>query len=77
MNSETSTLFHGDAMTLDEDIAQIMKKLERIETDLSYIKDHMIDADTILTAEERANHSRSMKEYARGRTYTLDDLEGD
>jgi hypothetical protein len=64
-------------MTMDEDIALIMKKLERIETDLSFIREHMIDPDTILTTEERASHLRSMKEYAEGRAYTLDDLEGD
>ena len=54
-----------------------MKKLERIETDLSHIRDHMIDVDSILTLDERTRHLRSMKEYAEGKTDTLEDLEGD
>lgn len=77
MNSESSTHFNGDVMPMDEDIALIMKKLERIETDLSYIREHMIDIDTILTSDERVQHSRSMKEYAEGKTFSLEDLEED
>jgi len=77
MNPDSSSLFHGDTMTMDDDIALIMKKLERIETDLSFIKEHMIDMDTILTQEERIQHSRSMNEYDEGKTFTLTDLEGD
>jgi len=64
-------------MTLDEDIARIMKKLEGIESNISYIRDHMIDSDTLLTSEERKQHLRSMKEYKEGKTYTLVDLEGE
>ena len=77
MNSESTTQFDGDVMTMDEDIAIIMKKLEGIETDLSFIREHMIDIDTILTSDERIQHSRSMREYAEGKTFSLKDLEGD
>ena len=70
MTPENSSLFYGDTMMMDDDISLIMKKLERIETDLTFIKEHMIDIDTILTPEERIQHSKSMREYKEGKTFT-------
>ena len=62
MNSESSTHFNGDVMPMDEDIALIMKKLERIETDLSYIREHMIDIDMFFTSHDPELRLPSLEE---------------
>jgi len=77
MSTNNGSILFGDGMSTDDDIAQILKKLERIETDLTYIKEHMVDLDMILTPEEEIKHERSLKEYKKGKTYTLEDLERD
>ena len=54
------------------EIKQILKKLETIKSDLDYIKEHMVDADTILTKDEEAIMERGLKEYKEGKTISLD-----
>lgn len=54
---------------------QILEKLERMEKDISYIKKHMIDADSILTAEETERLEESLKDLKEGKTTLLEDFE--
>ena len=56
------------------EIKQILKKLETMKSDLDYIKEHMIDADTILTKDEEATLERGLKEYKEGKTISLDEF---
>lgn len=75
ITSDNGSLHNGDSMFIEDDISRIRNRLERIETDLSYIRDHMVDVDTILTPEEKIEHERSMREYIEGKSRTLEDLE--
>ncbi len=54
---------------------QIVAELKAIRKDLEYIKEHMIDADTILTPQEEARHEEGIKAYREGKAISLKDLE--
>ena len=53
----------------------IIKKLDKIEKEIGYIKDHMVDADTILTNEERKLLDESIQHEKEGTLVSLVDLE--
>lgn len=54
---------------------QILEKLDKMEKDISYIKKHMIDADSILTAEETERLEESLQEFKEGKTTSLENFE--
>ena len=54
---------------------QILQKLLKIETDIEEIKEHMVDADTILTEEERKLLDESLKHEKEGKLISLEELE--
>jgi len=54
---------------------EVVKELKAIRKDLDYIKEHMVDVDTILTPEEEARLEESLREYKEGRTTKLEDFE--
>ncbi len=54
---------------------QILEKLDKMEKDISYIKQHMIDADSILTGEETERLEESLQEFKEGKTTSLEDFE--
>ena len=54
---------------------QIMDELKMIKEELDYIKVHMVDADTILTAEEKKLLDESMKNEKAGRFIRLEEVE--
>ncbi len=54
-------------------IQQILKKLDAIESDIVFIKEHMVDIDTILTPEEEVILEKGLREYKQGKTITLED----
>ncbi|MFC1774816.1 hypothetical protein ACFLZN_00690 [Nanoarchaeota archaeon] len=54
---------------------RILDKLEKIEKDLSEIKEHMVDVDTILTVEERELLDESVKNEKEGKLVSLEDIE--
>lgn len=54
---------------------QILEKLDKMEKDISYIKQHMIDADSILTPEETERLEESLQEFKEGKTTSLEDSE--
>ena len=50
---------------------QIMDELKSIKEELHYIKIHMVDADTILTAEEKTLLNESIKNKRAGKLTSL------
>lgn len=57
------------------DTQQIMEELRAIKTDLEYIKEHMVDVDTILTPEEEERLNESLKDYKEGKTISVEKFE--
>lgn len=53
----------------------IIDKLNMIKAELDYIKEHMVDVDTILTLEEEKRLDESLKESREGKTISLEELE--
>ena len=53
----------------------IINKLDMIKVELDYIKEHMVDVDSILTAEEEEVLEQSIKEFEEGKTISLEELE--
>ena len=54
---------------------QIMEKLDTIQEELDYIKDHMVNVDTILTPEEEARLDESLDNFNHKRTTSLEEFE--
>lgn len=54
---------------------QILGELRLIRTDLEFIKDHMVDVDTILTPEEEERLDESLDDLKQGRTTSLENFE--
>lgn len=50
---------------------QILQKLEKIESDIQDIREHMVDADAILTEEERKLLDESIKHEKEGSLASL------
>ena len=56
---------------------EILKELKAIREDLNYIKEHMVDIDTILTPGEERILEEGIREFKEGKTIRLEDLERD
>ena len=56
---------------------QIMQELKGIKIDLNFIKEHMVDVDTILTPEEEIELKESLKELKKGETFSLNVIKKD
>ena len=56
------------------EVKQILDELKFIKEELHYIKVHMVDADTILTAEEKQLLEESIKNEKAGRLTSLEEL---
>ncbi len=54
--------------------SQIVEELKAIKEELMYIKEHMVDIDTILTPDEKKVLKESVGEFERGETTKLEDL---
>ena len=54
-----------------------MHELEEIKKELYFIKEHMVDADTILTPEEELELDESLKELKQGKTFSLEQIKKD
>ena len=53
----------------------ILEKLEKIEKEVKEIREHMVDVDVILTAEERTLLDESVKNEREGKLISLEELE--
>jgi len=56
------------------EIKQVMDKLNTIKSDIEYIKEHMVDIDSILTKDEEAILEQGLKEHKEGKTISLDEF---
>ena len=54
---------------------QIIDELKSIKEELTYIKEHMIDVDAILSKKEEAMVKEDIKEYKEGKGKTLEEFE--
>ena len=61
----------------EEDVGMILKELTEIKKELKYIKEHMIDIDSILTSDEEYLLNIAKREYNEGKTIRLDDAKRD
>ncbi len=53
---------------------KILSELKEIKKELKFIKKHMVDPDTIMTADESRRFEESLKELKEGKTISLDKL---
>ena len=61
-------------MTETVTIEKISNELELLRKDVVFIKEHMFDPDTIMTAEEAGRFEQSLKELKEGKTTSLSEL---
>ena len=54
---------------------QIVSELKAIRTDIEFIKEHMVDADSIMTPKEELMLKESLEEYSEGKSVSLDEFE--
>jgi len=56
---------------------QILEELKEIKHELHYIKDHMIDVDTVLDEDDRQAIKNAEKEFKEGKAIPLEQLKKD
>ena len=54
---------------------EIWEELKVIRRELGYIKEHMVDVDTVLTQEEERIVDESLREFEEGEATKLEDFE--
>jgi len=55
-------------------IQKIYDELKGLKKDVTFIKKHMFDPDTIMTTEESKRFEESMKEFKEGKTTPLSEI---
>jgi len=55
-------------------VKKLVTELREIKKDLSFIKKHMFDPDSIMTIEESKRFEQSLKELKEGKTTPLSDM---
>ena len=58
-------------MAMKDNSKQILKELKEIKSDIDYIKEHIIDADTLMTDEDIESIKEAEKDLKEGRTKRL------
>ena len=53
---------------------EILVRLTKLQSDMKYIKEHMVNVDTILTIEEEEALEESLKELKEGKTISHKEL---
>ncbi len=53
----------------------VIKKLDAIKSEIDYIKEHMVDVDTILAPGEEERLEESLREFKEGKTTSLEEFE--
>ena len=56
---------------MESEVKKVLDELRTIKIDIEFIKEHMVDVDTILTPEEEKRLNLSIDEFKRGRTISL------
>jgi len=60
--------------TETKDAKEILAKLAKLQADMNYIKEHMIDVDTIISEEEEGRLDESLDEFKEGKTTSHEKL---
>ena len=53
---------------------EVLVRLAKLQSDMEYIKEHMVDVDTILTIEEEEALEDSLRELKEGKTISHKEL---
>jgi len=61
-------------MTETATIESVYEELKTLKKDISFIKKHMFDPDTIMTTEENKRFEKSIEELKQGKTTPLSKL---
>jgi len=56
---------------------KILDELREIKVEITFIKEHMVDADTILTPEEEKRLDKTLGEFKKGKSIPLEDFKRD
>jgi uncharacterized membrane protein YgcG len=56
---------------------KIYETLVALKREVDFIKNHMVDVDSILTSEENTELDESLKELEEGKTFSLEDIKKD
>lgn len=60
---------------MENQTQQILNELRTIKIDIEFIKENIIDMDTILTPKEEIRLNESLEEFQRGETISLEEIE--
>ena len=60
---------------MENENQEILRKLNKIQIDIDFLKSRIIDPDCILTPEEKAELEEARREFERGETTSLEDFE--
>ena len=60
---------------MENENQEILRKLNKIQIDIDFLKSRIIDPDCILTPEEEEELEEARREYERGETTSLEDFE--
>ena len=63
-----------DNIMSESALQTIQEELKAIRSDLSYLKEHMVDVDSILTEDDFEALKKAEKEHSEGKTIKLKDL---
>ena len=55
-------------------IKDLYKELLALRKEVNFIKEFIVDLDSIMTPEEEEKFEKAMEEYRKGRTISLEDL---
>jgi len=61
-------------MSETADLSRLFQELKVIKEDVTFIKKHMFDPDTIMTTEEARIFEQSIKEFKAGKTTPISKL---
>ena len=59
------------------ELKQVLQKLDVIKLELDYIKEHIVDSDTVLTPAEEARLEESLRDFKEGKTTSLEAFEAE
>jgi len=62
-------------LNMTNETQKVLDELREIKVDIKFIREHMVDIDTILTPEEEKRIDESIKEFEQGKTISLEDFE--
>ena len=60
---------------MENQTQQILDELKTMKIDIEFIKENVVDMDTILTSEEEMRLNESLEEFQRGETISLKEIE--